>query len=262
MEILYKIILALVQGFTEVLPISSSGHLIFISSVMKVPIDSSFIEYLHLWTGIALVVFYWERILLFIRSKNIFTRLLNYFFATFPVVLVGVLFGKFIESSLYFPIVVSVASIFWGSIMIIADKKFYQRSNNTSTERNMELDTDRKNLFLLGLSQILALIPGSSRSGITTIIGMINGLDRSAVLNTSFFLGIPVTLGPFLFHTIDGTINLSFITKENIIAGLVTFLVMLLSLQLINKFVNTRFLMFFGTYRILLGFTIILYLVL
>lgn len=249
---LEKIILSIVQAITELLPISSSGHLIIVSEILKYPIDQLLMTFLHFWTALAILVYYSKHILELLKSKEGIKTLLYIGLATIPAAIMGVIFDEMIEALLYTILVVGINSIFWGSMMILIEKSYELIKLPKFTL------TPLKQYLIIGTAQVLALIPGTSRSGVTTLTGMFIGKSKAEAIDTAFLLGIPITLGPFIIATIkmiikkDSTI-VKFFNMEMLIAGLVTFIFGLLSIKLLVWIRDRKFLTGFGIYRIILG---------
>lgn len=192
-----SVVLGLIQGLTEFLPISSSGHLILVPELLGWPDQGlAFDAVIHLGTLAALLVYFWQDL---VRMGAVlrapcgehggFARLAGLLLlATIPAGLVGFLFETIIETRLRAPWVVSASLIWWGLLMGAADR-------NTDPQRNSYRrpeDVGWGAGLAVGLSQVLALIPGTSRSGITITTGLIVKLDRATAARFSFLLGIPI----------------------------------------------------------------------
>lgn len=255
MTVLQTIIMSIVQGITELLPISSSGHLVLFSKILDIQEVSNFtLTSLHLGTTLAIILFNWKFLFTNIQSK---IKLYIYIvIATIPAALIGALFSDAIESYLRSTMVVAISLIVVGIIMIVVDRKALQ--NKGEGEMELEKVTFKQTLYA-GFAQTLALIPGISRSGITTIAGVFSGLNQYVAIRLSFILGIPILLGSFLYEMIKTENSLTMITQPNsILAIVITFIAGYASLWLLDRMSKTRFLMYFGVYRILLGVIILL----
>lgn len=198
MNYLLAAIFGIVQGLTEFLPISSSGHLEILHEFFVLPIinDLAFDVVLHLATVLAVIWFFRKEIVLLVRSwlksfrgtKDEYSRISwLIILGTIPAALAGYFFDDLIETSLRSPGIIAAMLILGGVLFIIFEKisKF---------EKDLK-DLNWKNSLVIGLAQAIALIPGTSRSGITIIAGLSTGLKREAALRFSFLLSIPIILG-------------------------------------------------------------------
>ena len=203
METIQTIILAIIQGLTEFLPISSSAHLILTSQILGWSDQGLLIDVaLHFGTLLAVVYYFRSEILKMFESHHFSSTqtLLNspigiITIATVPIVIVGGFFNGFIEQHLRSPSIIAVASIVFGILLYVADQK------NTKKDEVLELTLLLG--VLIGLSQILALIPGTSRSGITITMGLFLGLSRVEALKFSFLLAIPVISAATILQSIE-----------------------------------------------------------
>lgn len=187
------VVLGLVQGLTEFLPVSSSGHLILVPHVFGWHDQGlAFDAVMHLGTLAALLA-YFRRELLGMASGALSRRLAGFLIlATIPGALAGVLFEKLIESTLRSPLVIAVATAGWAIVMWIADR----RAAPAPAAPGEPLErVSLGQALTVGCAQALALIPGTSRSGITITAGLLGGIDRSTAARFAFLLGIPITAG-------------------------------------------------------------------
>jgi undecaprenyl-diphosphatase len=195
------VVLGIVQGLTEFLPISSSGHLILVPYVFGWPDQGLAIDaVMHLGTLAALVV-YFRRELLGIVTGAVSRRLgVLLVAATVPGAVAGVLFGKLVESGLRSPLVIAVSTGVWAIVMWIADRRAAPAPNATGDP--VERVSWGQGLAI-GCAQALALVPGTSRSGITITTGLFAGLDRATAARYAFLLGIPITAAAGLKKAVD-----------------------------------------------------------
>ena len=199
MNYLQAVVLGVVQGLTEFLPVSSSGHLILVPHLFGWPDQGlAFDAVIHLGTVAALVAYFRAELRAIFASVGGATdhaeprRLaILLIAATIPGGLVGVLFDELIEQHLRLPIVVAVSTLVWAVVMLAADRLAAARTDATRGEHNVGWGQG----VLVGCAQALALIPGTSRSGITITAGLFGGLDRSTAARFAFLLGIPITAG-------------------------------------------------------------------
>lgn len=205
MDFLCAIFLGVLQGATEFLPVSSSGHLVLAETFLGIrQAGLTFDVALHLGTVSAILVYFRDDFLM--MAKALFTsrqerdeeaeemrRLALYIcIATVPGVIAGLLFGKAVETTLRHPGVVASTLAGVGVLLLLAEKK---------GERSRELQSiTLKDALLIGLSQAIAIVPGVSRSGITMTTGLFRGLDRPAVARFSFLLSAPIILGAGVYH--------------------------------------------------------------
>ena len=191
MSYLQAVVLGIVQGLTEFLPVSSSGHLILVPRVFGWPDQGqAFDAVMHIGTLAALVAYFRVELVELVTgalSRRVAVILLA---ATVPGGLAGLAFGKAIEANLRSPLLIAATTAFWGVVMWIAD-----RSARAKPERPGDPleDVGWTRGLTVGFAQALALIPGTSRSGITITAGLFSGLDRATAARFSFLLGIPIT---------------------------------------------------------------------
>lgn len=203
------VVLGLVQGLTEFLPVSSSGHLILVPRVFGWPDQGlAFDAALHLGTLAALVA-YFRGELIGVVVGSVSRRLaVLVLVATVPAGVAALAFGHYIESSLRWPLLIAFTTAFWGIVMLIADRRAAEPGRApSSTSRPAPGDPLERVSWAQGLAvgcaQTLALIPGTSRSGITITTGLFAGLDRATAARYSFLLGIPITAAAGLKKAFD-----------------------------------------------------------
>ncbi|OGC44221.1 hypothetical protein A3J98_02050 [candidate division WS6 bacterium RIFOXYC1_FULL_33_10] len=254
MEFLKVLILGIEQGITELLPISSSAHLILTAQLMDINMDTYLLSVLHLGTTIALILHFWNILFKDIfRKENIsfYTKIL---ISTIPAGIVGLLFESVIEERLRGNLIIAISLIGWGIVMILVER------SKRVEEQDLK-SVSWKQSLLMGIGQIFALIPGGSRSGISTILGMLSGLNKYTAIQYSFLLGLPLLIAAPLYsiykeypqRVLNGTDILGIV-----IAGIFTFV----SLSLLKRFSKEKWLTLFGIYRILLGiFVLVLLLI-
>ena len=244
------LILSIVQGVTEFLPVSSSSHLIIISDFinfqnMGLSIDVS----LHLGSFLAVLTFFNKEIFNFIKNKDLFAKI---FISSIPVILVGYFL---VESNLIQKLrdtrIIGFTTIIFGILLYLSDK--------FKLEKTVDKNFSFKSALIIGLYQILSLIPGVSRSGITITAARILNFKRYDSAKISFLLSIP-TLGAV---SIFGMINLlnsqSFIySKLNLVSIVLSFTFSLLTIKYFLKYIQKFNLSLFVFYRIILGIGILL----
>lgn len=254
MENIKILILAIVQGVSELLPVSSSGHLIFLGHLMEIDMSTLLLTTLHLGTSIALVIFFRKTLF-----KNLFTKKKLYFYikiliSIIPIAIIGILFEHKIEEALRAHWIIATALIFWGVVMIIVDNiKIKVRYNSVD-----EIPLGKS--IIIGISQILALIPGTSRSAVSTITGILLGLDKFTSLEYTFIIGIPVLLGSSIWEIIKNVSHAEFVQPSlltTLIVLTVPFVIGYICLLILQKVKRNKWLTLFGIYRILIGLLIL-----
>ena len=241
MTYLQALILGIVQGLTEFLPVSSSGHLVIIQSIFKnfKQIGISFDVFLHFGTLFSVLIYFRNEIIEILKLKNI-KWIFLIIIATIPAGIVGVLFNDFIENLFNNPVLVAYALIFTGIILFCSDKF------------GMEEKDDKNITFvdaaIIGISQAFAIIPGISRSGSTVATGIFCGLKRDVAIKFSFIMSIPAILGAVVlslkdFSSINPSLYGIYITGffSSLIVGL-------LSLKLLTILTKLKSLKFFSIY--------------
>ena len=256
MSIFQSIVLGIVQGLTELLPISSSAHLFFIPEILNWSIPDSFDVALHFGTLLAIgIFFFWDWINLIKagfnqvvkKEKTKEGRMFWYLvIATIPGGILGLLFDKFLEDYLKNLSIVAIALIVMGIILYIADKK----CKSTTKYENMTF----KQTFLIGLSQAMAFIPGVSRSGVTMTVGRILGVDRESTARYSFMLSAPIVLGATLYKFKDFVFDLPFV-----IGVITSFIVGLLVIKFLLNYLKKGSFKVFAIYRVIVGLLILGY---
>ncbi|MBT4723003.1 undecaprenyl-diphosphatase UppP [Candidatus Falkowbacteria bacterium] len=267
MLFIYSIVLGIVQGITEFLPVSSSGHLVLLHNILNFDFEQNlaFDTALHLGTGFALVLFFWNDIKKYVitffkfisGSKSVVKSEIDFVFklivATIPAVVLGLLFETIIETKLRSEWVVVSTLIIVAVIFLLVEKY-------SKPKKGMEELTFFK-AILIGVAQAFALIPGVSRSGITIVAGMSSKLKRSEAARFAFLLGIPVILGAGFYQIF----KLDFSTLEStmirifVIGFLASFISGLLVIKFLMKYLTTHKLNVFAWYRIGLAIILILY---
>ncbi|RYF16311.1 MAG: undecaprenyl-diphosphate phosphatase [Flavobacteriales bacterium] len=252
MNYLQAIILAIIEGLTEFLPVSSTGHMIIGTALMNMeptPFVKLFTIVIQLGTILSVLVLYFKR---FFRSLDFYYKLVV---AAIPASILGILLNDFIDSLLESPLMVAVMLVIGGVILLFVDKWFNKPTVDNSDEITY------KQSFIIGLYQCLALIPGTSRSASTIVGAMTQKLTRKAAAEFSFFLAIPMMLGASVIklykfvkegHTFSGDeINLL------IIGNVVGFIVAIVAIKTFINILTKHGFKAFGWYRIVVGLIIL-----
>lgn len=265
--LLKTVLLGIVEGITEWLPISSTGHLILADEFIKLNMTADFKEMfdvvIQLGAIMAVVVLYFHKLNPFSPKKNhdekmdtiiLWTKVI---LAVFPAAIIGILFDDWLNDHFYNPPVVAAMLIIYGVLFIIIENR-----NKRSRRRPMN-DLFRLSYGMalgIGVFQILALIPGTSRSGATILGGILLGCSRTVAAEFSFFLGIPVMFGASLLKIVK--FGLAFTSTQLIvlIVGMVvSFLVSIGAIKFLLGYIKKNDFKAFGVYRIILGLLVIVY---
>lgn len=254
MGIFESIVLGLIQGLTEFIPVSSSGHLVIAQHFFSGASDHMFLEWIDLGTFLALVVYFRHRLLGIYRDivhKKNYRLARNMLLTAIPAGIVGLLFSKFIESSAFFGSLTTVAVglAFVGVIMIIVEKL----PHASAVKDGAKLSAKRA--FLIGVVQVFALIPGVSRSGSTIIAGRLAGLDAAKAAEYSFLASLPI-IGAVLLKLIFSSDGREYYMQHALtlsISNLVAFLAGLFAVSFLINYLSKHGLALFGWYRVALA---------
>lgn len=256
MNIIHVIVLAIIEGLTEFLPVSSTGHMVVASSLMGISKDEFvklFEVVIQLGAILAVVVLYFKR---FVQSLDFYIKLV---IAVIPAVILGLLLKKYIDKLLESPLVVAVAFVVGGIVLLFVDEWFNRPA--IKEEKNINHVTALK----IGFFQCLAMIPGVSRSAASIVGGMSQKLSRKAAAEFSFFLAVPTMFGATVKDLWDFKKNGSFNTpdfhqdiKFLIIGSVIAFIVAMLAIKTFITFLEKRGFKLFGWYRIVAGIVIII----
>ena len=251
MDILQAIILSIVEGVTELLPISSTGHMIVVSHLMNIPQNSTHVNFeiaVQLSAILAVCYQYLDKL----RRGHLWKKILVSFI---PTGIVGLLFYR--EITALFSVTTVALTFILGGIVFLVVEWFYREDKCTT--RSLEDITYRQSL-MVGVAQVFSLIPGTSRSGATIIGGLLSNLDRKAATEFSFLCAIPVILTATLFSMYKNLENLDTGDIYILIVGfVVTFITTLLTVRLFLKYVEKYNFVPFGIYRIVFGLILLLF---
>lgn len=263
MQIYQSIVLGIVQGLTELLPISSSAHLFLIPWFFNWQIPESFDVALHFGTLLAIGIFFFKDWIELIqgglktitkKEKSTEGRLFWYIvIATIPGGIIGFILDKYAEGIFTQPLIIAIALIVMGIILYIVDKN----AKNKTDYENLSF----KQTFIIGLSQALAFIPGVSRSGITMTTGRLMGVKREAAAKYSFMLSAPIVLAATVFKLNEFIEYFAIANITGIIAFimgvLASFIVGILVIKFLLEFLRNRSFKVFAIYRIVIGILVI-----
>lgn len=255
MEIYQALILGIIQGLTELLPISSSAHLTIIPMIFKWSVPEAFDVALHFGTLLAIIIFFFKDWLELIKGgynyaikkeKTTQGKMFWYIvLATIPGGVIGYILDHFCEDYLKNPIIIAIALIVMGIILYIVDKKAKSKVKYE--------DMNLKQTFLIGLSQALAFIPGVSRSGVTITTARAMGVTREAAAKYTFLLSTPIVFAATVLKFKDFVFNLPFV-----IGVISSFLVGLLVIKFLLQYLKKGSFKAFAIYRVIVGLLIIL----
>jgi undecaprenyl-diphosphatase len=254
------IILGIVEGFTEFLPISSTGHLILINQFISFDKDFTLLFDIVIQLGaiLAVVVFFWKRLWPFTkdqtRNKEIFSIWLKTIVGVLPAIFIGAFFASKIEEKLFNPWTVAIALLIGGLIILSIENKSHKEKITSISNLSF------KTAFLIGLVQCLSMIPGTSRSASTIIGAMIFGASRVVATEFSFFLAIPTMIAASAYSLLKYrellNINQIFVLSTGFITA---FIVALIVIKFLMDYVQKHNFKIFGYYRIVLGIIVIIY---
>lgn len=250
MTLFQAIILAIVEGITEFLPVSSTGHMIITSSIMGIASDQFTKDYtvaIQFGAILSVIVLYWQR---FFKSLDFYYKL---FVAFLPAAVIGFLLADKIDALLENVIVVAVMLLLGGIFFLFVDKIF----------KNQENTDDQEVSYMQGLKigffQCIAMIPGVSRSAATIIGGMAQGLNRKTAAEFSFFLAVPTMFAATAYKMLKSYENIQPEHITNLVVGnIVAFIVALIAIKAFITYLNKHGFKLFGYYRIIVGLLILI----
>ena len=269
LEILKAILFGIVEGITEWLPVSSTGHIILLDEFIKLKVSADFMEMfevvIQLGAILAVIVLFFQKLNPFspkkdtVQKKATWKLWLKVIIAVLPSAAIGLVLDDWLDSHLYHYIVVAIMLILYGVAFLFVEKLNEKRTLKVDTV----YDIDYKTAIFIGAFQCLSLIPGTSRSGATILGAILLGVSRSAGAEFSFFLAIPTMLGASALKV------LKFLLSDTAASGMeialllvgcvVSFIVSLLVIKALMEYVRKRSFAVFGYYRIGLGILVILY---
>ena len=267
MELLKTVLLGIVEGLTEWLPISSTGHMILVDEFIKLDVSKSFMDMflvvIQLGAILAVVVLNFEKLNPFSSWKSSWEKRATWqlwykvILACVPAAVIGLLFNKFMEEHFMTAPVVAATLIFYGVMFLVVETY-----NKRRTPRVREIERlDYKTAFIIGLFQVLSLVPGTSRSGATILGGILFGTSRYVAAEFTFFLAIPVMFGASLLKMVKFGWHYTGSEILILVVGMATaFVVSILSIKFLLRYIKNNDFKAFGWYRIVLGVIVVLYL--
>lgn len=269
-EAIKAIFLGIVEGITEWLPISSTGHMILVDEFLQLNISPEFKEMffvvIQLGAILAVVFLYFNKLNPFASSKTetekkdtwvLWGKVLV---ACVPAAIIGLLFDDILDAVFYNPWTVAIMLIVYGVLFIVVENRNKDRAPKITSLSQV----DYKTALLIGVFQILALIPGTSRSGATILGGILIGTSRYIATEFTFFLGIPVMAGASLYKilkfVVEPTAAITSIEVVVLIVGtVVAFVVSIIAIKFLMGYIKKHDFKAFGWYRIILGIIVLLY---
>lgn len=245
-----SIILGIIEGITEFLPISSTGHLILFSELFKIPQTEflkSFEIVIQLGAILSVVVLFWKKLLL---NKKIFWRVVVAFL---PTAVLGLIFYKLIKIYLLGNAVVVLLSLFIGGVGLILFEKWYQKKPRENQRRTLE-EISLKDSFFIGLFQSVAMIPGVSRAAATIIGGLFLGIERRVIVEFSFLLAVPTMAAATGLDLLKSAAVFS--AQEFVLLAtgfFVSFVVAIFAIKFLLSFIEKNTFISFGWYRIIVA---------
>ena len=259
MNYIQAIILAIIEGITEYLPVSSTGHMIITSSFMQIANDDFtklFTIVIQLGAILAVVALYWKR---FFQSLDFYFKLL---IAFIPAVILGLLFNDVIDNLLESPLVVAISLIIGGVILLKVDDWFKSNEETDVEDPTKHTKISYATALKIGFFQCIAMIPGTSRSGSTIVGGMTQKLNRKTAAEFSFFLAVPTMFGATSKKLYDYH-NAGFILTGDeinylLLGNVIAFVVSMIAIKSFIDYLSKKGFKIFGYYRIVLGIALLL----
>ncbi|MEG3029242.1 MAG: undecaprenyl-diphosphate phosphatase [Oscillospiraceae bacterium] len=269
-ELLKVLFLGIVEGITEWLPISSTGHMLLVDEFLKLNMTDEFKEMffvvIQLGAILAVVVLFWGKMFPFqfkdkaksVVRNDIFSLWFKVVVACIPGAVVTILFDDYIEKHLHTPVVIALALIFYGIVFIWVENKNKRRK---PTIRRLS-DITYKTALIIGLFQVLSIIPGTSRSGATIIGALLIGVSRTAAAEFTFFLAVPVMFGLSALKILNFGFAFTGIEIFTLLFAMaVAFIVSAFVIKFLMTYIKKHNFKVFGWYRIILGVVVLLYFV-
>lgn len=270
LELLKAVLFGIVEGITEWLPISSTGHMILLDKFIHLGVSAEFYKLfevvIQLGAILAVIILYFEKIWP-LKNKNGSLTLdratLNLWgkiiVACFPAAIIGILFDDWMEDNFFTPQVVSLALIAYGFLFVIIEKYDLGSKSVQRVE-----DISYRKAFEVGVFQLFSLVPGTSRSGSTIIGGLLIGLERSVAAEFTFYLAIPVMIGASLLKLIKYVMRMGFVFDSNellllAVGCIVAFIVSIIVIRFLMSYIKKHNFIPFGYYRIVLGILVLVY---
>ena len=271
LEIIKAIILGIVEGITEWLPISSTGHMILVDEVLKLNMSPEFMEMflvvIQLGAILAVILLYWKKIWPFKVEnglkieKDTIIMWVKTLIACVPAAIVGVLFDDKLNELFYNPTTVAIMLILFGILFIIIENYNKGKSPKINSLSKITYTV----AIMIGIFQLIAAVfPGTSRSGATIVGALLIGVSRTIAAEFTFFLAIPVMLGASALKLVKFALKTGFVMTGNEVAILsvgtfVAFIVSIIAIKFLMSYIKSNDFKVFGWYRIILGILVLAY---
>lgn len=266
LEILKAALLGIIEGITEWLPISSTGHMILVEEFVKLNVSENFMEMfrvvIQLGAILAVVILYFQKLNPFSpkkssqEKKNTMSIWYKVIIGVIPVGILGVLFDDWFDEHFYNYIVVAVMLIVYGVLFIMIENN----NKGKETKINNFNDLSYKTALLIGIIQILSLVPGTSRSGVTILGAIMLGTSRFVAAEYSFFLSIPIMFGASALKLLKFGFDFTGTEISILATGMVVaFVVSIIAIKLLMSYIKRNDFKVFGWYRIVLGILVLGY---
>lgn len=263
-DLLKTVLLGVVEGLTEWLPVSSTGHMILVDEFIKLQVSKQFMDMflvvIQLGAIMAVVVLNFEKLNPFSAAKTrrekgetveLWKKVIV---ASLPAAVIGLMLNKFMEEHLMTAPVVVMTLIFYGILFIVVENYNKRRRPRVTDLRNL----DYKTALIIGFFQVLSLVPGTSRSGSTIIGGLLFGASRYVATEFTFFLAIPVMFGASFLKMVKFGIHYTGAEVLILVLGMATaFIVSIVSIKFLLSYIKTNDFKVFGWYRIALGVVVL-----
>jgi len=267
-EILKTVIFGIIQGITEWLPISSTGHLILANQFLQLKQSAEFMNLflvvIQFGSILAVVTLYFHKLNPFSPKKNeaekkdTWTMWLKVIVAVLPAAVIGLFFDDIVEDFLSTPFVIALTLLIYGILFIIIERK------NTNVKVQSISQMSYKTAIIIGLCQVLAMIPGTSRSGATILGAVLIGTSREVAAEFSFFLAVPVMFGASALRCVKYVLENGFMFENGgiwllLIGTAVSYVVSILAIRFLMSYIRKHTFTVFGYYRIILAILILIY---
>lgn len=271
LEIIKAIILGIVEGITEWLPISSTGHMILVDQFLKLNVSKDFMDMflvvIQLGAILAVIVLYWEKIFPFKFNNGVkiekdkIMMWIKIIIACVPAAIIGILFDDQLNALFYNPTTVAVMLILFGILFIVIENYNRGKSSNINSLSEITYNV----AIMIGLFQLIAAVfPGTSRSGATIVGALLIGVSRTVAAEFTFFLAIPVMFGASALKLLKFGLSTGFTMTGSelcilLVGMIVAFVVSILAIKFLMSYIKNNDFKAFGWYRIILGIIVIAY---
>lgn len=271
LEIIKAIILGIVEGVTEWLPVSSTGHMILVDEFLKLNVSKEFMEMflvvIQLGAILAVILLYWKKIFPFKFDngvkveKDTIIMWVKILIACVPAAIVGLLWDDYLNALFYNPTTVAIMLILFGILFIVIEN--YNKGKNPKINSLTEITYTVA--VMIGLFQLIAAVfPGTSRSGATIVGALLIGVSRTVAAEFTFFLAIPVMLGASALKLVKFGLKTGFVMTGSeltilLVGMIVAFIVSILAIKFLMSYIKNNDFKVFGWYRIILGILVLAY---